>query len=141
MLCVLSARNSFVQYELNMSDEITKNGWNEWSKVVLNELERLTESNNKLANEMQEFKIEVAKEIASKKEVDLIREEITKSSLEHTKEINSVKGDLESKFSKINNYQSIQIAKLETELKIKAGVWGAVGSLLGVVIMVAISML
>jgi predicted RNase H-like nuclease (RuvC/YqgF family) len=104
--------------------EESQNGWSQWSKVVLHELERMNEGFEKLTEEFQNFKVEVAKEIASKKEVDSIREEMNRLNLEHAKD---------------SSKMAQRIARLETELKIKAGLFGALGSLLGVVIMAGIA--
>jgi len=127
-----------------------KNGWNEWSKLVLSEIEKLTESNKEIVEGFQTFKIEVAKEIASKEEVTTIRAELSDAKMAHTtslndakeelkKEISDVKADHAKELSEIKNNHDVQIARLETELKLKAGVWGAGGSLIGVLIMIAIA--
>ncbi len=42
-----------------MSDEGKQNGWNEYSKLVINELERLNEGISKLNEEIQSLKKEI----------------------------------------------------------------------------------
>jgi len=50
-----------------MSNEGTKNGWNEYSKLVINELERLNDGITKLNEEIQSLKKEIV-ELKGKEE-------------------------------------------------------------------------
>jgi hypothetical protein len=121
------------------------NGWSEWSKVVLTELERLTESNQKIIDEFQKFKVEIAKDIASKSEVEHIRKELSDFKIEKvnnlnelrtvlTKEITDGKAVHSKELAELKNSHEIQITEIKSELKFKAGVWGALAGLVPVVI-------
>ncbi len=128
-----------------MAERQQADSWSEWSKVVLTELERLTESNKKLVEEFQEFKLEIAQERASKQEVESLKTNVAQaiSSLqidlnslrvEHINKVNESKNDLQNKISSLENDHSVKIAELKSELKFKAGVWGALAGLIPVVI-------
>lgn len=127
-----------------------QNGWNEWSKVVLTELERLTESNKDLAEEFQNFRLEVAKEIASKKEVAIIKEELSTQKLaqqealstakeDYNKKLSELESKFDSKLATLDQKHSVELATLNTDFKTKSGAYGMLGSLLGVIIAIAIA--
>jgi len=52
-----------------MSDNQEKNGWNEWSKHIIRELERLNESSEKLREGIQDSNLEITKLKGLEKEI------------------------------------------------------------------------
>lgn len=88
------------------------NGWNEWSKHVLHELERLHESNKEIMEEVQQLKSDINKDLATRPEVNELKKELSETKLAH----------------------SVEIEKIKAELKFKAGAWGALAGLIPVVL-------
>lgn len=130
-----------------MNNEKHGNTWDEWARHVLNELKRLTAVVEAQNVDIQMFKIEIASKIASKIEVAALRDHlsnektnriesvtITREKLtqllnnqkDETKEnITLTKAELIKNINEINNRHNIEITRLTTELKLKAGLWGA----------------
>lgn len=120
------------------------NGWNEWSRHVLKELEKLTESTEVMRKELQDFKVDIAKELAKKSDVDSLRDELGRHKLERIEEVASIRADLTKQITELqsahtsslaglNQRHSVEIAELKTDLKNKAGAWGAVAGMIPVV--------
>lgn len=89
-----------------------QNGWNEWSKHVLHELERLHESNKGIMEEVQNLKSDINRDLATRPEVTEVKKELSETRLNH----------------------SIAIEQIKAELKFKAGTWGALAGLIPVVL-------
>lgn len=94
----------------------SENGWNEWAKHVLRELERAADANEDLRSGLEALKIEIAKELASKNEVS----ELKKEFIQKTQEF------------------SVKIATLQADLTAKAGLWGAVAGAIPAVVAVVL---
>jgi|TARA_R110000787_G_scaffold183444_1_gene295384 chromosome segregation ATPase len=112
------------------------NGWNEWSKHVLKELERLTQSSEAMQKELQEFKVDITREIAKKSEVEEIKDELTSHKLARIEDLSALKENIVKTMTEIqkdhnkeladlNRNHSVSIAVLKSDLKNKAGTWGA----------------
>ena len=120
------------------------NGWSEWSKHVLKELEMLTESSEVLRKELQDFKVDIAKELAKKSEVDSLRDDVARHKLERIEEVAAIRADLtkqitdqqgthNASLARLNHQHSVELAELKTDLKNKAGIWGAVAGMIPVI--------
>ncbi len=96
-----------------MTDKQNQNGWNEWSRHVLAELQRLHGTIENL-----EDKIEVVRDDFSRK-VETLKDEFTKNFNEELRKI------------------QVDIAMLQ----VKSGVWGLVGGLIPILIYVAMELL
>lgn len=86
-----------------------KNGWAEWSRYVLKELERLGKGQEGFRIELSQSRSELTKEIAQ-------------SRSELTTELSQIRTELAT-------------------LKVKSGIWGAVGASIPVLIMLGIQYL
>jgi hypothetical protein len=115
--------------------------WNDWSKLVISELDRLNKSNEVLAKEILDFKIDITTHLAKKTEVDELRQQLASQRIENINSVNQVKEDLVKKLnlldrehsttvSKLDQEHSIEITALKTDLRNKAGVWGAAAGMI-----------
>lgn len=96
-----------------MTDQMNQNGWNEWSRHVLAELQRLHGTIENLEDKIEVVKDDLNRRIESLKD-------------EHTKYLNE----------ELRKVQ-IDIAML----KVKSGVWGLIGGLIPVVIYVVLGII
>jgi hypothetical protein len=101
----------------------SSNGWNEWSKHVLKELERLTDSSEAL----RDLVLDIQKNAVTRFELQAIKDEMRANEIETLKEIADIKNKYETK-----------IIKIEQELKFKAGIWGSIAGMIPVFITVVL---
>lgn len=125
------------------------NSWNEWSKLVLSELDRLNKSNETLAKEIQDFKIDITAQLAKKSEVEDLRKQLAVQKVETLEAAGKVKEELVEKITslqkeysadiaKLDQAHSVELTELRTDLRNKAGLWGALAGLIPVVITLAL---
>lgn len=125
------------------------NSWNEWSKLVLSELDRLNKSNETLAKEIQDFKIDITAQLAKKSEVEDLRKQLAEQKVETLEAAGKVKEELVEKITnlqkeysadiaKLDQAHSVELTELRTDLRNKAGLWGALAGLIPVVITLAL---
>jgi hypothetical protein len=105
-----------------------KNNWSEWSRHVLSELERLFENNEHLRKGLEEFKVEIARDLVQKTELETLRRDIraleTKQAADLAQiriEHRQIDKELRDIIAKIERDHGLEIASL----KVKAGLWGA----------------
>lgn len=127
-----------------------KDGWNEWSKHIIKELERLNGSTEKLREEIQKSNLEIAKLKSAEKEINelkhglaLIKGEIEKSSFKFESEVDrkikSLIKDIDSNvFSIKDSSQSLidRISVLENYKSYVIGIAVAVGVIISFIISV-----
>jgi hypothetical protein len=132
-----------------MSSEGNNNSWNEWSKLVLSELDRLNKSNQELAKEIQDFKIDITAQLAKKSEVEELRNQLAVQKVETLNEAARVKEELverinilekghASELARQGQETNVALAALRTDLQNKAGTWGALAGLIPVVVTLVI---
>lgn len=130
-----------------MSNE--NNTWNEWSKLVLGELARLNKSNETLTKEIQEFKVEITEKLAKKSDVEELRKDLSEQKIQTLEAAAKVKEDLVQRItdikqensinlSTLEQLHSVQLAEVRTDLRNKAGIWGAIAGMIPVIIAIAV---
>jgi UTP:GlnB (protein PII) uridylyltransferase len=92
-----------------------ENGWNEWSKHVLSELSRVVEGTELLRRGFESFKVEIARDLAKKQDLDALREGISEQKNSHLQEISKVREDFSKKISDLDKDASSQISKIRQE--------------------------
>ena len=112
----------------------TDNGWKDWSKHVLHELSRLKESSDHMRQSLDDFKLEISKELAKKTEVETLQKEIVDMKLDHIRELSSLRQEMMTLVAKEARKSEVETATLKTELSQRAGVWGAMAGAIPAVI-------
>lgn len=118
------------------------NGWNEWSKHVLYELSRLTESNENVRTDLQKFKMEITNELVKKSEMtelrgemNIIREEVANTRRQSAKDLS----DFAQLASNTELKNAVDLATMKTEMQSKATVRGALaGAIPAAVVLVVV---
>jgi len=133
-----------------MSDNQEKNGWNEWSKHIIRELERLNENSEKLREGIQDSNLEITKLKGLEKEivelksgVTSIKNEIEKSSYKFQARVDEriktlIKEINENVVEVKNSTDSLieRISKLEDYKSYIVGIGVAVGIIITFIISV-----
>jgi hypothetical protein len=99
--------------------EVKQNGWNEWSRYVLKELERL----NDIVKDVQDKAAKLLADVSANRAT-----------------LDSLKADIaDLKLAQATTALAVQSLTAEvTGLKVKAGVWGALAGLIPVVAMLLV---
>lgn len=123
-----------------MSENYEKNGWNEWSKHIIRELERLNQNSERVREDLQKSNIEISKlqgfhkDIAElKHNAQILKGEIEKNSYRWQEDINSKIKELIQDFSeslkgikKENATMAMRISELEGQKKYIRGIMVAI---------------
>lgn len=124
------------------------NGWSEWSNHVLSELRRVVECTELLRQGLESFKVEIARDLAKKQDLDSLREgiseqknfhlqEISRSREDFVKKISDLDKDVSSQISQIRQEYGQEIVALKSDLSQKAAVRGALaGGIPAIVVLV-----
>lgn len=102
------------------TDNSAQGSWREWARHVLLELERLNTSTATVAQQIQDYRTDV------EHKMNLTRQEIQ----------SSISGNRDA-FSKDVNDLKVELAML----KVKAGMWGAVGSAIPILVTIMVALL
>ena len=120
------------------------NGWNEWAKHVLTELDRLLDSNEHLRDALEAFKLEIAKELARKTELEALQRSLNEHSVKRVEDLSNVQSAIaqagakaQEELSNLKQDHGKQLA----ELQLKAGLWGALAGMVPGVLALVIYLL
>ena len=130
-----------------MADGQEKNGWNEWSKHIIKELERLNDSSDKLRESIHNSNLEIAKlkglekEIAELKAgIALVKAEVEKSALAFEgrvdERIKTLIKDIDDNVADMKSVTEKLVERITTLEKYKAYTWG-----IGVAVVVLVTIL
>lgn len=121
-----------------------ENGWNEWAKHVLTELDRLLDANEHLREGFEAFKLEIAKELVRKIELEAVQKSVNELNNRRFEDLATVRTETRIEVQKVQD----DVSRIEkdhsrqlTELQLKAGVWGALAGAIPAVLALVIYLL